>query len=171
MNMEEVIGLFSEKGLEARVQSRMAGVKKKVERKSLWVDVEREQLKEIVGILVENAEEFPHFCVASASDIGGSVEVNYHFTINFGRQLEEIQITFRATIPKNDLWVPTLTDIIPATVFSERELREMMGIEIEGLEDKRHLFLTEDFPEGVYPWRRDETGPKKLNKLYEGWKE
>ena len=119
----------------------------------------------------ENSDEFPHFCVASASDSGDTLEVNYHYTINFGGQLEEIQITFRVTVEKKDLWLPTLTDITPATVFSERELREMMGIEIDGLKDKRHLFLTDEFPEGVYPWRRDETGPKDLNKLYEGWKE
>ncbi len=171
MNMEELMEMLKENGLEVRVQSKMVGVRKKIERKSLWVNVERDGLKKAVELLVENAEEFPHFCVASTSDIGDKVEVNYHFTINFGHQLEEIQITFRVTVPKSDLWVPTLTDIVPATVFSERELREMMGIEIEGLKDKRHLFLTKDFPDGVYPWRRDETGPKELNKLYEGWKE
>jgi membrane-bound hydrogenase subunit beta len=171
MNIEELTEIFKEKGLETRVDSRTAGVKKKVERKSVWVHVNKNQLKEVVELLVETAEEFPHFCVASASDNGESVEVNYHFTINFGHPLKELQITFRCTLPKNNLSIPTLTDIIPATVFSERELREMMGIEIEGLEDKRHLFLTKDFPDGVYPWRRDETGPKSLNKLYEGWKE
>ncbi|KAA0002871.1 MAG: NADH-quinone oxidoreductase subunit C [Thermoplasmata archaeon] len=171
MSIEEIIELLRGRGIEVRIQSRMAGVKKRIERKSLWINVERDHLKEIVELFIENAEEFPHFCVASTSDMGDNVEVNYHFTINFGRQLEEIQITLRVKIPKNDLWVPTLTDIVPATIFSERELREMMGIEIKGLQDKRHLFLTKDFPDGVYPWRRDETGPKDLNKLYEGWKE
>ena len=120
---------------------------------------------------MENTDDFPHFCVASASDMGDTVEVNYHYTVNFGTHLEEIQITFRVILNKKDLWIPTLTDITPATIFSERELHEMMGIEIDGLKDKRHLFLTNDFPKGVYPWRRDETGPKELNKLYEGWKE
>ena len=47
----------------------------------------------------------------------------------------------------------------------------MTGADVRGLKDKRHLFLTPDFPEGVYPWRRDETGAKETNKLYEGWKE
>ena len=171
MNIEELTGIFRERGLETRVHSRMAGVKKKVERKSVWVNVKKDRLKEIVEVLVETVDEFPHFCVASATDDGEHIEVNYHFTINFGHPLEELQITFRCMLPKSNLSIPTLTDIIPATAFSERELREMMGIEFEGLEDKRHLFLTKDCPDGVYPWRRDETGPKSLNKLYEGWKE
>jgi membrane-bound hydrogenase subunit beta len=171
MNLEEVTELFKETGKKIRVQSKMAGVKNKVERKSLWIDVDRDTLLQIVQLLVDNNPEFPHFCVASASDMGDTVEVNYHFTINFGKPLEEIQITFKVTIPKKDLWLPTLTKIVPGTLFSERELHEMMGIEIKGLKDTRHLFLTTDFPEGVYPWRRDETGPKDLNKLYEGWKQ
>jgi membrane-bound hydrogenase subunit beta len=35
----------------------------------------------------------------------------------------------------------------------------MMGVEVVGIPDKRRLFLPEDFPEGVYPWRKDEKGP------------
>ena len=45
------------------------------------------------------------------------------------------------------------------------------GVEFDELPDKRHMFLTKDFPDGVYPWRRDETAPKETNKLYETWKE
>lgn len=171
MNIEELTKLLTGTGKKTRIQSKMAGVKNKVERKSLWIDVDRDKLLEIVQLLIDNSPEFPHFSVASASDMGETVEVNYHFTINFGKFLEEIQVSFKVTVPKKDLWVPTLTKIIPSTLFSEREIHEMMGIEIKGLEDTRHLFLTTDFPKGVYPWRRDETGPKNFNKLYEGWKQ
>ncbi|MEA2053596.1 MAG: NADH-quinone oxidoreductase subunit C [Candidatus Thermoplasmatota archaeon] len=171
MNVDEMVDAFKEKGLDARVQTKMTGVKKRIERKSLWIEIERDRLKEIVEYIIEIADEFPHFSVISPSDIGESVELNYHFSINYGKFMEEIPITLKVTVPKNDLWVPTLTDIIPGTAFSEREIIEMMGVDVKGLEDKRHLFLTEDFPEGVYPWRRDETAPKKTNKLYEGWKE
>lgn len=171
MNLEETIDVLKDMGTKYRVQSKMAGVKQKVERKSLWIDVDRDQLIGIVQLLIENSEEFPHFCVASTSDMGDTVEVIYHFTINYGKPLEEVAINFKVTVPKRDLWVPTLTAIVPGTIFSERELHEMMGIEIKGLQDTRHLFLTKDFPKGVYPWRRDETGPKDPNKLYEGWKQ
>jgi len=171
MNLEEVIELLKGMAKKYRIQSKMAGVKKKVERKSLWIDVDRDKLLEIVQLVVDNSTEFPHFCVASTSDMGETVEVIYHFTINYGKPLEEVQINFKVNLPKKDLWIPTLTKIVPGTIFSERELHEMMGIEIKGLQDTRHLFLTTDFPKGVYPWRRDETGPKNLNKLYEGWKQ
>ncbi len=171
MNIEEIIDAFEEKGLEVKVQTRMAGVKKKTERKTLWINVGRDRLKEIVEYMVEIADDFPHFSVISPADVGEEVEVNYHLSLGYGSYMGEVPITLKVTIPKKDLWVPTLTDIIPGTAFSEREIIEMMGIDVKGLEDKRHLFLTEDFPDGIYPWRRDETAPKKINKLYEGWKE
>lgn len=171
MNVDEVIDALKEKGLEVKLQARAAGVKKKAERRTLWVHVERERLEEIVEYMVEISDEFPHFSVISPSDIGDKVELNYHFSVGYGSYMRELQITLKVTVPKSDLWVPTLTKIIPGTAFSEREIIEMMGIDVKGLEDKRHLFLTEDFPDGIYPWRRDETAPKKTNKLYEGWKE
>ena len=171
MNVYEVIDAFKEKGLEVRVQIKMAGVKKKTERKTLWVSIERNQLKETVEYIMEFSDEFIHFSVISPSDVGEAVELNYHFSINYGNYMKEIPITLKVKVPKNDLWIPTLTDIIPGTAFSEREIIEMMGVDVKGLEDKRHLFLTEDFPKDIYPWRRDETAPKKTNKLYEGWKE
>ena len=171
MNLNELIAAFEEKGLTPRVQSVTAGVHNKVERHTIWIPVPRDHFKETVGNLIEMVDHLPHFSVISPSDEGDDIDLNYHFTVNYGGQLEEIAITFKVMVPKNDCWVPTLTDLIPGTAFSEREIIEMMGVDVKGLEDKRHLFLTENFPEGVYPWRRDSTAPTKLNKLYGGWKE
>ena len=41
---------------------------------------------------------------------------------------------------------------------------EMLGVKIIGIPDDRRLFVSEDFPKDVYPWRRDETGPEKFYK-------
>ena len=171
MNVEELVAAFEEKGLDTRVQRVTAGVRNPVERHTLWVTVPRDRLLEVLGDLIEMTDHVPHFSVISPSDEDETIDVNYHFTVNYGGQLEEIAVTFQVTIPKDDCWVPTLTELMPATAFSEREIIEMMGIDVRGLADKRHLFLTEDFPQNVYPWRRDSTGATKLNKLYEGWKE
>ncbi len=118
MNLEEALQLLGDADRKVRVQSKMAGVKNRVERKSIWVDVEREKLRDIVQLLIDRSEDFPHFCVASTSDLGEIVEVNYHFTVNFGKPLEELQITFKVSLQKKDLWVPTLTDLVPAAIFS-----------------------------------------------------
>ncbi|MFO8133620.1 MAG: NADH-quinone oxidoreductase subunit C [Thermoplasmatota archaeon] len=171
MNIDEIKQMLESHDLGYEVQTATAGVRNPMERHTVWVDVDREELHDVVALLIEEAEEFPHFSVISPSDAGDSMLYNYHFTLSYGTFCGEIAVTLRVPAPKDDLWVPTLTDLIPGTEFSEREVIEMTGADVRGLHDKRHLFLTPDFPDGVYPWRRDETAPEETNKLYEGWKE
>jgi len=171
MTAEEIMQKFKERGYEVWLKEKVTGVKNKVKRKSIWIKLPRDEIKDAMEYFVEISEEYPHFSIISASDEGDEVELNYHFTLGYGKLLEEFAVTFKVLIPKNDLRIKSITSIIPAVIFSEREIKEMMGVEIEDLPDKRHMFLTKDFPEGIYPWRRDETAPKDTNKLYEGWKE
>lgn len=171
MNIDEIRDMLASRDLAYEVQTATAGVRNPRERHTVWVDVAREELHDVVAALIEEADEFPHFSVISPSDAGDEMIYNYHFTLNYGVAGGEIAVTLRVPAPKDDLWVPTLTDLIPGTEFSEREVIEMTGADVTDLHDKRHLFLTPDFPDGVYPWRRDETGAKETNKLYEGWKE
>ncbi|MHC5035633.1 MAG: NADH-quinone oxidoreductase subunit C [Planctomycetota bacterium] len=37
----------------------------------------------------------------------------------------------------------------------EREMNDLLGIVFEGHPDPRRLILADDWPEGVYPLRRD----------------
>jgi membrane-bound hydrogenase subunit beta len=59
--------------------------------------------------------------------------------------------------------------MIPGALFSEREKQEFFGITVKDIPDGRRLFLPEDFPQGVYPWRKDETGipPEMIRNLWE----
>jgi membrane-bound hydrogenase subunit beta len=34
----------------------------------------------------------------------------------------------------------------------------MIGVIVDGIPDGRRIFLPDDFPEEVYPWRKDEKG-------------
>jgi len=171
MNAEEIMQKFIEAGYEAKLQEREAGVRKKSKKKSLWIKVDKEKIRDAIEYLIEIAEEFPHFCIISASDEGKEIMLNYHFTLGYGKFLEEFIVNLKVLLPKEDLRIKSITNLIPAAIFSEREIREMVGVEFEELADKRHLFLTKDFPDGVYPWRRDEMGVKETNKLYETWRE
>jgi ech hydrogenase subunit E len=82
----------------------------------------------------------------------GQLEVLYHFckgpaiTTLRVRQSREHQAV-----------VPSIADIIPPASFFERELQEMLGFSITGLNNNNRLFLPDDWPEGVYPMRADFT--------------
>ena len=125
--------------------------------RSLWVEVKKSAFRDAIDHIC-HLQEYPHLAIISSSDLGAEVELIYHFTIYYGYHLQELSLGLRVKLPKSDLRIPTITDLIPGAVFTERETQEMMGIEVVGIPDKRRLFLPEDFPEGVYPWRRDEKG-------------
>ena len=115
-------------------------------------------------------QEYPHLAVISSSDLGTEVELIYHFTIYYGHHLGELSLGIRVKLPKSDLSIPTITDLIPGAIFTERETQEMMGVRVVDIPDGRRLFISEDVPEGVYPWRKDETGPEKLLRVLPGRK-
>ena len=131
---------------------------KKNKFRSLWIEVKKSAFHDAVGHICE-LQEYPHLAIVSSSDLGANVELIYHFTIYYGEHLQELSLGLRVRLPKNDLSIPTVTDLIPGAVFTERETQEMMGVEVVGIPDNRRLFLPDDFPEGVCPWRNDEKGP------------
>lgn len=131
---------------------------KKNKFRSLWVEVKKSALRDAVEHIC-HLQEYPHLAIISSSDLGAEVELIYHFTIYYGHHLEELSLGLRVKLSKSDLKIPTITDIIPGALLTERETQEMMGVEVVGIPDKRRLFLPEDFPEGAYPWRKDEKGP------------
>ena len=122
----------------------------------VWIKLSRESLIPALKGLV--AIHYPHVSVIAFADVGEAVELMYHFYVYWGIPHEEILVTFTVSLPKTDLKVPTITGIIPGALTSEREKQEMPGIEVVDLPDGRRLFLPENFPQGVYPWRKDETG-------------
>ncbi len=82
----------------------------------------------------------------------GQLEVLYHFCK--GPAITTLRVRQpRDTQPV----VPSIADIIPPASFFERELQEMLGFSITGLNNSNRLFLPDDWPEGVFPMRVDFT--------------
>ena len=108
--------------------------------------------------------QFPHLSVVSGNDLGETIELIYHFTLNSGERFKEVNLNISVELPRSKPEIETICDLIPGALVTEREKQEFLGVKIVGIPDSRRLFLPEDFPEGVYPWRRDETGD--LGKVY-----
>jgi Ni,Fe-hydrogenase III component G len=91
------------------------------------------------------------FNIASGVDGREEMEILYHFTI------EEISllISLRVRLPKSKLEIDSLTCVFEGANWIEREIHELLGIDFKGHPDLRRLLLPDDWPEGVYPLRRD----------------
>jgi membrane-bound hydrogenase subunit beta len=156
---QQIIDLYSAAfgpGLkEAKVTERGEGTQKRMSY-DIWLRVDRSLLKPAIQKLIDI--RFPHFAVIAGNDLGTEIELLYIFSVFYGAKFGEYMVTIGINLPKTDLSVPTITDLIPGALFSEREKQEFFGITVTGIPDGRRLFLPEDFPQGVYPWRKDETG-------------
>jgi ech hydrogenase subunit E len=93
-----------------------------------------------------------HLTSITGLDLGvntGEIEVIYYF------RRRAAVVGLRVRTPRESASVPSVCDIIPSASFFERELREMLGVEVVGTPHPRKLFLPDDWPEGVYPLRKD----------------
>lgn len=167
---EQVVDRFREQFgtglLDAKVTERGEGTKK-VKAYNIWLRFDRELFRPAVQHLL--GIRFPHLAVIAGNDLGNEVELLYIFSIFYGQKFGEYMVTIGVRLPKGDLTIPTITDLIPGALFSEREKQEFFGITVTGIPDGRRLFLPDDFPQGVYPWRKDETGisPEMIKNLWE----
>jgi membrane-bound hydrogenase subunit beta len=166
----QVAGIFTGAfgdGIESITVKEWAEGTQKSKNHAVWIRMRRDLLHDAVKKLIEI--DYPHLGVVSGVDVGDDIELLYHMPIFFGIPHAEITVTFTISLPKSDLRVPTISDLIPGAVYTEREKQEMLGIEVTGIPDSRGLFLPPDFPQGVYPWRKDDTGIRD-DQVKELWK-
>ena len=87
-------------------------------------------------------------------DLGAGERANWRCCITSAAGPAVITLRVHAAARGAD--VPSLTAIIPsARGFFERELSEMFGVGSTGLRTRERLFLPDDWPDGVYPLRKD----------------
>jgi Ni,Fe-hydrogenase III large subunit/Ni,Fe-hydrogenase III component G len=63
--------------------------------------------------------------------------------------------TVETAIDARDATFPSVTPLVPAANWYEREVRDLLGIEPVDHPDPRRLVLHDDWPEDVYPLRKD----------------
>ena len=156
--------------LDSSIHQRSEGVRE-TRTNQVWLTLDRKSLVPAVEALIEL--HYPHLSVISGCDLGDEIELTYHFYVYYGESNREHGVNFKVLLPKSDLTVDTLTGLIPGALTSEREKQEFFGITVNDIPDSRRIFLPDDFPEGLYPWRKDETGIQEdmVKKLYDVGKE
>jgi len=81
-------------------------------------------------------------------DAGESFEVVAH--IGFSTS-----VLVRTSLPKSRPEIDSITDILPAASLYEREIHDLIGITFKGHPSLKRFILPEEWPEGLYPLRKD----------------
>ena len=67
----------------------------------------------------------------------------------------QLYVLVESSIPQDDPWIDSITPVAPGADWAEREFQDAVGVRPEGHPDPRRLMLPDEWPEGVYPLRRD----------------
>ncbi len=119
--------------------------------------VKRKNLLEVLRFLLENEK----IQEAQLSTMVGSDErpLNGHFSVTYwisqNGEGENWILGVKCYLPPEDLWIPSLAKYHPGANWYEREVKDLLGISPKGHPDPRRLILPDDWPEGVYPLRKD----------------
>jgi Ni,Fe-hydrogenase III component G len=89
--------------------------------------------------------------IASGVDTPDAMEILYHWAFD----QSDCVVTVRIRLGRDDPEVDSIADICTGAEWIEREMWELLGIRFRNHPDLRHLLLTDDWPEGKYPLRRD----------------
>ncbi|WP_029010114.1 NADH-quinone oxidoreductase subunit C [Azospirillum halopraeferens] len=81
-----------------------------------------------------------------------------HYAVYYVLSMEGVEkswVVVRAVVDPETLEFPSVTPKVPAAVWGEREARDMFGLRPVGLPDERRLVLPDDWPDDLYPLRKD----------------
>jgi Ni,Fe-hydrogenase III large subunit/Ni,Fe-hydrogenase III component G len=90
-------------------------------------------------------------------DLGRGYGLYYVFALPSG-DLVSVESQVDATRPE----FPSVTRVVPAAHWYEREVKDLLGVEPRGHPDPRRLVLHEDWPLGLHPLRKDFDGRRAV---------
>ena len=93
---------------------------------------------------------FSILCTITVLDGGASIEIIYHLARPSG-----VVLNLSTSVPKDRPVVKTITGRFPAADLYEREMVDLMGVQVEGLAPGNRYPLPDDWPAGQYPLRKD----------------
>jgi len=119
---------------------------------TLQFKVDKTGLRAVVEGLVHDLHA--RFLISVGTDarpLTGDFTVLHLFSLD----REHLYVLLESPVSDKDLSIPSITEIIPGANWAEREFRDAIGVHPEGHPDPRRLLLADDWPEGVFPLRRD----------------
>ena len=117
------------------------------------ITITREALPEAVETLYYGHNGWMSVVVGSDERL-----LNGHFAVYYVLSMEGAEksyVAVRALVPPDTMEFPSVTPKVPAAVWGEREVRDMFGLRPVGLPDERRLVLPDDWPDDLYPLRKD----------------
>ena len=116
----------------------------------VYISCEAENGYEISRFLFEDVGA--RFVIATAIDCEDSFEIIYHFSYDqTGCAINQKTFIRDHENPQ----IESITPLIPGAEWIEREIHDLYGIHFKNHPRLERLILADDWPEGVYPLRKE----------------
>ncbi len=96
--------------------------------------------------------QFVYLCMITGLDEGESLSFIYELSQSNGAML-----SLKTSVPKANPVLKTVTPYFSCADAYERELIDLLGAQVEGLPAGHRYPLTDDWPQGQFPLRKDWT--------------
>ena len=149
MNQEELNNRLQE------IEDKLTAVEQPADNR-IWLTCEAENSYAVNKFLFE---EVPlRFVIATGIDSDDCFEVLYHYAYDE----TGCMITLKAFIRDREKpAIESITPFLPGAEWIEREIHDVLGIDFRNHPNMRRLILADDWPDGVYPMRKDVGKPEK----------
>ena len=143
MNPEELNKKISE------IKDKLTAVERPLDNR-IYISCEAENAYDINKFLFEKVEA--RFVIATGIDCDDCFEIIYHYSYDQTGCVINIKAFIR---DRQKPAIESIAPFLPAAEWIEREIHDILGIEFNNHPDMRRLILADDWPEGVYPMRKD----------------
>jgi Ni,Fe-hydrogenase III large subunit/Ni,Fe-hydrogenase III component G len=119
---------------------------------TLHFAVDKRAMRSVVEGLVNELQA--RFMISVGTDkrpITGDFAILHLFSLD----ADHLYVLLESPVSEKDLRIESITQLVPGANWAEREFRDAVGVHPEGHPDPRRLLLADDWPEGVYPYRKD----------------
>ena len=92
------------------------------------------------------------FCIATGIDAEDCFEIIYHYAYDQTGTVINLKALIR---DRENPSIESITPAVPAAEWIEREIHDILGIDFKNHPNLKRLILSDDWPEGVYPLRKE----------------
>jgi len=114
--------------------------------------IEKTRMRAAVEELVDKFQA--RFMISVGTDkrpVTGDFAILHLFSLD----REHLYVLLESPVSEQDPKIESITEVIPGANWAEREFRDAIGVHPDGHPDPRRLLLADDWPEGVFPLRKD----------------
>ena len=143
MNQEELNNKLSE------IEDKLTAIEQPADNR-IWLTCEAENSYAVNKFLFEDIGA--RFCIATGIDSDDCFEILYHYSYDQTGCVITIKTFIR---DREKPAIESITPFLPGAEWIEREIHDILGIDFKNHPNLRRLILADDWPDGVYPMRKE----------------